>query len=118
LSFVLPSFPHPTAPTRVAIADAPDKGLAVISGGSNSIVDLPLASSIWSRSRMVGQTDYDKARVYYQIPTARSIIPNTENLRYCARLSFLNGTTAFGQQYADAARPNIEVFEHNLVRMT
>ncbi len=108
-------------PTRsVPIADAPDKGLAVISGGSNSIVDLPHSEQhSWSKSRMVEvKRTFDKARIYYTRPDGTLDFSQYWEFEVLRSVEFLeNGTTAFGQQYAPMQEgDNIEVFEHNLTR--
>ena len=66
-------FPNirPAAPRALPIADAPDKGLATISGGgASSVISLPHSEShSWSRSRMVEvKRTFSKVRMYYTRP--------------------------------------------------
>ena len=59
------------APARaLPIEDAPDKGLAVIAGGSNSLVDLPFSEQhSGSTNRAVEKKrTFDKVRLYYTRP--------------------------------------------------
>jgi hypothetical protein len=115
-------FPNirPPAARALPITDAPDKGLAVITGGSNSVVDLPYSESqSWSKNRMVEvKRTYDKARIFYTRPDGtldKSQYWEFEVLRSIEYLK--NGTTAFGQQFAPFQEAeNVEVFEHNLTR--
>ncbi|SRR5580765_4975324 len=62
---VFPDIRPPPA-RSLPIEDAPDKGVAVINGIGNSIIDLTYSfSSSWSRSRLVeSRRTFDKVRVY------------------------------------------------------
>jgi hypothetical protein len=109
------------APARaLRIEDAPDKGLAVITGGSNSVVDLPFSfSSSWSKSRMVEvKRTYDKARIYYTNPDGtldKSKYWEFEVLRSIQYLE--NGTTAIGAQFAPFQElENVEIIDKGLTR--
>ncbi len=111
---------RPPPVRALPIADAPDKGLAVITGGSNSVVDLPHSEThSWSRNRMVEVIrHYDKARIYYTNPDGTFDYSQYWEFEVLRSVEFLkNGTTAFGQQYGPMQEgPNIEVFERNLTR--
>jgi len=116
---VFPSIRPPPA-RALRIEDAPDKGLAVITGGSNSVVDLPYTESTsWSASRLVEvRRRFDKARIYYTRPDGtldKSKYWEFEVLRSVEYLE--NGTTAFGMQFAPMKEgKNIEIFDRNLTR--
>jgi hypothetical protein len=116
---VFPSIRPPPART-VPIEDAPDKGLAVISGGNNHLIDLPHSEShSWSKSRMVEvKRTFDKARIYYTRPDGTLDKNQYWEFEVLRSVEFLeNGTTAFGQQFAPMQEAeNIEVFEQNLTR--
>jgi hypothetical protein len=62
---ILPDIRPPPAQALLP-ADAPDKGIAVISGGGGGVIDLPWSqNSSWSRSRNVEVIrHYAKVRVY------------------------------------------------------
>ena len=109
------------APARaLRIEDAPDKGIAVLTGGSNSVVDLPFSySGSWSRHRMVEVIrKFDKARIYYTNPDGtldRSRYWEFEVLRSIQYLE--NGTTAIGAQFAPFQNlENVEIIDRGLTR--
>ena len=115
-------FPNirPAAARALRIEDAPDKGIAVNTGGSNSVVDLSHNySASWSKSRMVEvKRTYDKARVYYTNPDGtldKSRYWEFEVLRSIQYLE--NGTTAIGAQFAPFQElENVEIIDKGLTR--
>jgi len=115
-------FPNirPAAPRALRIEDAPDKGIAVINGGSNSVVDLPFSfSSNWSKHRMVEvKRVYDKVRVYYVLPDGTMDKSRYWEFEVLRSIQYLeNGTTAIGARFApfqDLA--NVEVIDTGLTR--
>ena len=109
------------APARaLRIEDAPDKGIAVITGGSNSVVDLPYSySGSWSKSRMVEvKRKYDKARVYYSRPDGSIDKSKYWEFEVLRSIEFLeNGSTAIGQQFAPMQDlDNVEIIDRGLTR--
>jgi len=116
-------FPNirPAAARALRIEDAPDKGIAVITGGSNSVVDLPYSySGSWSKSRMVEvKRKYDKARVYYTRPDGtvdKSKYWEFEVLRSIQYLE--NGSTSIGAQFAPFQDlENVEIIDKGLTRV-
>jgi len=109
------------APARaLRIEDAPDKGIAVITGGSNSLVDLPYSEQhSWSQSRMVEVVrKFDKARIYYTRPDGTLDKNEYWEFEVLRSIQFLeNGQTAWGQQYAPMQNlENVEVINRGLTR--
>jgi len=109
------------APARaLRIEDAPDKGIAVITGGSNSVIDLPYSEQhSWSRSRMVEvKRTYDKARIYYTSPDGTLDYSQYWEFEVLRSIEFLeNGSTAFGQQYTPMQDlDNVEIIDRGLTR--
>ena len=109
------------APARaLRIEDAPDKGLAVITGGSNSVIDLPYSEQhSWSRSRSVEvKRKFDKARVYYTNPDGTFDKSQYWEFEVLRSIEFIeNGSTAIGQQFAPMQNlENVEVINRGLTR--
>jgi hypothetical protein len=116
-------FPNirPQPARLVPILDAPDKGLAVITGGNNSLIDLPISESqSWSSSRMVEVVRvYDKARIYYTRPDGTLDTSQYWEFEVLRAITYLeNGHVTFGpvqfgpMQEAD----NIEITGQKLTR--
>ena len=114
-------FPNirPPAPRALAIEDAPDKGLATISGGGGGIVDLPRTfSSSWSRSRMVEvRRSSDTARLYYTRPDGSIDYSKYWDFGVLRWVEFRQGgKTPVRQEYAlpDYEADNIERMEEDV----
>jgi hypothetical protein len=115
-------FPNirPAAARALRIEDAPDKGIAVITGGSNSVVDIPLSySSSWSKHRMVEvKRTYDKVRIYYTRPDGTLDQSKYWEFEVLRSIQYLeNGTTAIGAQFAPFQNlDNVEIIDEGLTR--
>jgi hypothetical protein len=115
-------FPNirPSPARLVPIADAPDKGLAVITGGSNRLVDLPYTENhSWSRNRSVEvKRTYDKARVYYTRPDGTFDTSKYWEFEVLRSIEYLeDGKNVIGASFAPLEHlDNIEVVETNLTR--
>ena len=116
-------FPNirPAAARTLPIADAPDKGLAVISGGgASSVISLPYSEThSWTKSRMVEvKRHFDKARIYYTNPDGTINRNEYWEFEVLTRIEYLeNGHTAFGQQFAHMPEgENVQVIQRGLTR--
>src|SRR5580765_4972174 len=111
---------RPPAARALSIEDAPDKGIASISGGNSQLVDLTYTmSSSWSRSRMVEVIrHYDKARIYYTRPDGTLDRDQYWEFEVLRSIEFLeNGTTKIGQQFAPFQElDNVEIIDRGLSR--
>ena len=116
-------FPNirPPAARALAIEDAPDKGLAVITGGGVSgVINLPHSEShSWTRTRVVEvKRHFSKARIYYTRPDGTLDYSKYWEFEVLTAIEYLeNGQTSWGQQFAkpfEAA--NIKVIQHGLTR--
>ena len=116
---VLPNI-RPTPTASVPIADAPDKGLAVITGGGNSVVDLSHSEThSWSKSRHVEvKRTFDKARVYYTSPDGTIDYSQYWEFEVLRSIEFIeNGATTTSFQYAPFQNlDNVEIVEEGLTR--
>src|SRR5580765_175682 len=109
------------APARaLPIEDAPDKGQAVISGGSNSVVDLPHSEShSGSQSRSVEiRRIFDKARLYYTDPDGTLDKSQYWEFEVLRRIELReNGHNVIGQEFAPIESAiNIEITARNQSR--
>jgi hypothetical protein len=110
------------APARaLPIEDAPDKGLAVITGGSNSLVDLPHSEShSWSTSRSIEvRRIFDKVRIYYTRPDGTVDKSKYWEFEVLRRIELReNGNKVIGEEFAPAETgTNIEITARNQVRL-
>ena len=117
---VFPDIRPPPARTT-PIMDAPDKGLAVITGGSNNLVDMPYSEQhSWSSSRKVEvKRTYDKARMYWTRQDGTIDYNNYWEFEVLRSIEFIeNGKTTWGpQQYSSLpTADNIAVTEQGLTR--
>ena len=116
-------FPNirPAAVRTLPIADAPDKGLAVISGGgASSVIALPHSEThSWSRSRMVEvKRTFDKARIYYTLPDGTFDTSRYWEFEVLTAIEYLeNGQTAWGQQFQPMREGgNVKIITRGLTR--
>lgn len=116
-------FPNirPAAARALAIEDAPDKGIATISGGGGGIIDLPYSySGSWSRSRMVEvKRHFTTAKIFATRPDGTIDYSQWWEVEVLTAIEYLeNGKTAWGQVFApfpEAA--NVQVIERGLTRI-
>lgn len=116
---VLPDIRPPPA-RSLPIADAPDKGVAVINGIGNGIVDLTYSfSSSWSKNRLVEERRiFSKVRVYASNADGSLDYDTYIEYEVLTAIEYLkNGQPTIGQQYA---RPfesaGVEIIQHGLSR--
>ena len=110
-------------PTRsLPVADAPDQGLAVISGGGGgSVISLPHSEShSWSRSRQVEvKRHFTKARIYYSRPDGSLDYSKYWEFEVLTAIEFLeNGQSAWGMQFGPMPEgDNVQIINHGLTRV-
>lgn len=116
---VLPDIRPPPA-RSLPVEDAPDKGIAVINGIGNSIVDLTYSfSSSWSVTRLVEERRiFSKVRVYATNPDGTFDYNTYIEYEVLTGIEYLkNGQPTIGQQYA---RPfeseGVTIIQHGLTR--
>ena len=117
---ILPDIRPPPAQALLP-ADAPDKGIAVLSGSGGGVIDLPWSqTSSWSRSRQVEvKRHYDKVRVYASNPDGTFNRDEYIEYEVLTSIEYLqNGETAIGQVFARPLESEgVEVIERGLSRM-
>ena len=115
-------FPNirPPAARIVPIEDAPDKGLAVITGGSGSVVNWPYSGqSGWTTSRMVEvKRKYTKARLYYTRPDGTLDFDQYWEFEVLESVEYvINGQVSQTQIFAPVKdAKNFKVMERHLTR--
>ncbi len=116
---VLPDIRPPPA-RSLPIEDAPDKGIAVINGIGNAIVDLTYSfSSSWSRNRLVEvRRHFDKVRVYASKPDGTYDYNTYIEYEVLTSIEYLeNGQPTIGQQYARPLESaGVEIIQRGLTR--
>ena len=116
---ILPDIRPPPARALLPV-DAPDKGVALLSGNGGGVIDLPWSqNSSWSRNRQVEVVrHFDKVRVYAS--NADGSLNREEYVEYEVLTAIeykQDGQTAIGQVFAHPLESeSVEVIARGMTR--